>query len=97
MENISLKWPGGRRAWPADHDVLPIIIPTHRNGPAFHLGDAAGLHWIDITYKWDREPTDGPPAVLVGGNGDFISDMHAKIRYAWDGIITDGINNVGRA
>jgi hypothetical protein len=93
LEEISLTGPEGL-AWPADRNVLPAILPLHRDGPAFHLWDGAGLRGVDITYNWTEEPEAGPPAVLVSGVGVYISNM--RIRYAWDGILTDGAHNVGR-
>jgi hypothetical protein len=81
-------------AWPADVDSMPTIVPLHRDGPAFHMGQGASLQGLDITYEWQAEPEDGPPAVLISGIGCLVRDM--RIRYAWDGILTDGVNNVGR-
>lgn len=93
LENIGVSGPAVG-AWPADVEALPSIIPSHRGGPAFRLLAGASLRGLDITYHWDGEPDDGPPAVLISGIGAYISDM--RIRYAWDGIMTDGQNNVGR-
>jgi hypothetical protein len=81
-------------AWPADIDALPSILPTHRDGPAFHLLAGGGLAGLDITYNWDKEPESGPPAILISGVGVSVRDT--RIRYAWDGIMADGENNVGR-
>lgn len=82
-------------AWPADVDALPSILPRHHDGPALHLLAGASLQGLDITYDWlGLEPTEGPPAVLISGIGCLVRDM--RIRYAWDGILTDGISNVGR-
>jgi len=93
LKNIVLRGPEGA-AWPADIDSLPSIIPTHRDGPAFHLTAGAALRGLDITYHWDSEPEHGPSAVLVSGIGVYISNV--RVRYAWDGILTDGEHNVGR-
>lgn len=81
-------------AWPADVEALPSILPAHQSAPAFHLLAGGSLRGLDITYHWPKEPPSGPPAVLIGGIGCYVSNM--RIRYAWDGIITDGKNNVGR-
>lgn len=94
LENISLSGLTGG-AWPSDMEALPVLVPTHRNGPAFRLGAGGAIHWVDIDYQWDKEPSVGPPAILITGTGALISNI--RIRYAWDGIITDGVNNVGRA
>jgi len=93
LENIALTGPGGG-AWPADVDALPTLVPTHRDGPAIHLLAGGALHHLGIAYEWAAEPETGPPAVLIGGIGAFIS--HVKIMYAWDGILADGKSNIGR-
>jgi len=93
LNKISMMGPEGA-AWNADADVMPSIIPTLRNGPAFRLKDGAALGGLDITYKWDKKPTNGPAAVMIAGVGDYIHNM--RIRYAWDGIMANGKNNVGR-
>lgn len=84
----------GFRAWPADVDVLPSIRPIHRDNPAIILGKGGAIRGIDITYKWEKEPENGPPAVLIKGVGAVVRDV--RIRFAWDGISTDGEHNVGR-
>ena len=94
LENVAVSGPAGG-AWPADADALPSVFPTHRDGPAFHLLAAGALHSLDITYHWQEEPDNGPPAILLGGIGAYISNV--RIRYAWDGILADGESNVGRA
>ena len=93
LENVAVNGPAGG-AWPADIDALPSILATHRDGPAFHLLAGGALHGIDIDYKWEEAPSDGPPAVLISGIGVYVSNV--RIRYAWDGILTDGKSNVGR-
>lgn len=92
LDGISLTGPPGG-AWPADNDVLPAILPTHVEGPTFHMKAGAGLHWIDITRESNHDQPAGP-AVLISGIGVFVSNM--RIRYAWDGILSDGQSNVGR-
>jgi hypothetical protein len=82
-------------AWPADIDTLPSILPAHRDGPAFRLKAGGVLQGIDISYQWRSEPTSGPAAVVLSGIGCVVRDT--RIRYAWDGIVADGTNNVGRA
>lgn len=81
-------------AWPADVDTLPSILPAHTDGPAFHLLAGGSICGIDITYSWKDNPTSGPPAILISGIGATVRDT--RIRYAWDGIIADGVNNIGR-
>ena len=84
----------GVGTWPADVDTLPSIIPIHRDKPAIIIGKGSFLHGIDITYKWEVEPTNGPAAVLITGVGAVVRDV--RIRYAWDGILADGEHNIGR-
>ena len=93
LENVALAGPEAG-AWPADVDALPSILPTHRDGPAFHLLAGGGLSGIDVTYRWQAEPESGPPAVLISGIGACIRNV--RVRYPWDGILTDGEHNVGR-
>ncbi len=95
IERLGLSAAGANlRAWPADADVMPAIIPKHRDAPAFILGAGAALAGLDITYHWRREPTTGPAAVTVAGVGVYIHNL--RIRYAWNGIVTDGRHNAGR-
>ena len=94
LENVGMFGPEAG-AWNADlNDVLPAIIPSHTDGPAFHLGAAGSLKGLDISYYGITNESGGPPAVLVSGIGVYIANM--RIRYAWDGILTDGEHNVGR-
>jgi len=94
LENVGMFGPEAG-AWNADlHDVLPSIIPSHTDTPAFHLGAAGSLKGLDITCHGITDDSGGPPAILISGIGVYIANM--RIRYAWDGIITDGEHNVGR-
>ncbi len=70
----------GDWAWPADENVLPIIVPIHRDGPAIILNGGSSLRGIDITYVWKNEPTNGPAAILITGIGATIRDI--RIRFA---------------
>lgn len=93
LENTAMVGPEGG-AWPADIDALPALVPTHRDGPCVELRAGGSLRGISIRYEWDKEPQSGPAAVLVSGIGAWISGV--KIQYPWDGIMTDGVHNVGR-
>ncbi len=94
LEGIGMTGPAVG-AWPADIDALPAILPMHHDGPAVHLLAGGSVQGLDITYDWQGgEPEDGPPAILISGIGCLVRDM--RIRYAWDGILTDGMHNVGR-
>jgi len=93
LENASLIGPDAG-AWPADTDAVPVIVPAHRDAPCVELKAGGSLKGICIRYEWDKEPEAGPPAVLVSGIGAWVSCV--KIMYPWDGIVTDGVSNVGR-
>ena len=93
LENIGLTGPTVG-AWPADINALPAIIPTHTDGPAFHLGAGGSLQGVDITCSTPDDWETGPAAVLISGIGAYV--RNCRIRYPWDGIITDGKSNVGR-
>lgn len=93
VENLAVRGPAAG-AWPADVDALPSILPTHTDGSVFRLGAGGALHGLDITCRLPGDAESGPPAVLISGIGCYISNF--RIRYPWDGIVTDGINNVGR-
>jgi hypothetical protein len=93
MKAVALTGPEGA-AWNGDLDTMPILAPEHRNGPCVQLDASAGLRGVAIRYDWSKEPEEGPPAVLVTGVGAYVSNV--KIMYPWDGILTDGVNNVGR-
>ncbi len=93
VENISITGPTPG-VWCADTDVLPTLLPTHRDTPGVHLKAGGGLEALTIRYDWEREPESGPPAVLVGGVGAYVG--YVKILYCWDGILADGVSNIGR-
>jgi hypothetical protein len=93
LEDIAITGPPAA-AWPADVDALPSILPAHHDKPAFHLLAGGSVCGIDITYSWNDNPTTGSPAILISGIGATVRDT--RIRYAWDGIIADGKNNIGR-
>ena len=93
LTNITVRGPEGA-AWPADVDALPTILPLHRDGPCFQLNAAGALRGLNIDYRWDKEPEEGPPAVLISGIGVYLSNL--RVRYPWDGILCDGKTNVGR-
>ncbi|HNT35659.1 MAG TPA: glycosyl hydrolase family 28-related protein, partial [bacterium] len=80
-------------AWPSDVESLPSILLKHSDSPGFRLLAGGSLRGLDITYR-PKEKSDGNAAVLISGIGVYIANM--RIRYTWDGILTDGINNVGR-
>jgi hypothetical protein len=93
LQNISLTGPTPG-VWCADTDVLPILVPQHRDAPCLILKAGAGIQALAIRYDWNGEPEAGPPAIVVSGVGAYLS--HVKIMYPWDGIIADGVSNIGR-
>ena len=94
LNNLVLRGPEGA-AWPADVTAMPTIVPVHRDGPAFHVLAGGALRGIGISYHWESKPEgEGPTAVLISGIGAYISNV--RIRYPWNGIMTDGKANVGR-
>ena len=93
VENISLSGPTPG-VWCADTDVLPILLPEQRDKPCIHLRAGGGLQALAIRYDWQGEPTSGPPAIVVSGVGAYLS--HVKILYCWDGVLADGVSNIGR-
>ncbi len=93
VENVSITGPTPG-VWCADTDVLPILLPKHRDAPCVLMKAGGGLQALCIRYDWEREPDSGPPAVVVGGVGAYIG--YVKIMYCWDGIMADGVSNIGR-
>lgn len=81
-------------AWCADTDALPVLVPQHRDAPGFILRAGASLQGICIRYDWKQEPESGPPAVRIQGIGAYLSRL--KLMYPWDGILADGVSNIGR-
>jgi hypothetical protein len=92
LENIGITGPPVG-AWSADVDALPQIVPAQATGPVFHMLAGGSLRGLDISYA-PGLPEERPPTVLVSGIGVNISNC--RIRYPWDAILTDGVNNVGR-
>ncbi len=93
VENVSLAGPAPG-VWCADTDTLPILLPQHRDAPCVVLRAGGGLQAMAIRYDWQKEPETGPPAVVVSGVGAYLTQV--KIQYPWDGILADGVSNIGR-
>ncbi|MBM3501202.1 MAG: hypothetical protein FJX74_21335 [Armatimonadetes bacterium] len=51
------------------------------------------MRGLDITRVGSHDEPNGP-TVLISGIGCYVSNC--RLRYPWDGIITDGKSNVGR-
>lgn len=82
--------------YPADWDVMPVIIVTHTDGPAIRCGHASSVHGLVIRYEkvnWE-DPVKYPPTILLSGVGISISNV--KTWGAYDAIIADGKSNIGR-
>lgn len=93
LENVGVTGPEVG-AWNADTDTLPILLPQHRDAPCITLRAGGSIKGLCIRYDWAKEPEAGPPAISVKGVGAYLSSL--KIMYPWDGIMTDGVSNVGR-
>ncbi len=82
-------------AYVSDASVLPVLLPESMKGPCLSLDAGAAVHGLQFAYKWGgKEPSPRPAAIELKGVGCRVSDV--KIFDAWDGIMADGINNVGR-
>lgn len=81
-------------AWPADIDSLPSLLVPRLGQPALHLLAGASVQGLDFTCTGPAPERDGPPVILISGIGCYLRNL--RIRYPWDGIITDGKSNVGR-
>jgi len=81
-------------AWPADIDSLPQILAQKMDGPCFRVTAGGSIRGLAIDYIWPRDSVKGPAAILVTGGGVYLSNL--RIRYAYDGISTDAVHNVGR-
>lgn len=81
--------------WVADAMSMPKLVLETMDEPAITLGAGGGIHGFHIEYNWQGEkPSPRGPAILLTGVGPRITDL--KIHNVWDGILADGINNVGR-
>lgn len=81
--------------WPADRGPMPTFKVDHTDGPCILAKDAASLHGLNFQYdhKGEQARKFGP-AVLLSGNG--ISVTNLRIAEPYEGIMADGVTNVGR-
>lgn len=82
--------------FPADWDVMPVIIVGHSDAPAIECGHASSVHGLVIRYEnvtWEN-PTKYPPTILLTGIGVSISNV--KTWGSYDAIIADEKSNIGR-
>lgn len=81
--------------WPADRGPMPTLRVDHTDGPCITAKDAASIHGINFEYdhKGEQARKFGP-AILLAGNG--ISVTNVRISQPYEGIMADGVTNVGR-
>lgn len=81
--------------WPADKGPLPTLLVDHTDGACILAKDAASIHGINFEYDHKAQQDRGfGPAVLLSGNG--ISVTNLRIHQPTEGIMSDGITNIGR-
>lgn len=81
--------------WVADEMSMPKLVMETMDEPGITLGAGGGIHGIHMEYNWKGEkPAPRGPAILLTGVGPRMTDL--KMHHFWDGILADGINNVGR-
>ena len=81
--------------WPADRGPLPTLMVDHTEGPCIIAKDAASIHGLNFEYdhKGQKARVFGP-AILLSGNG--ISTTNLRIHQPYEGIMADGVTNIGR-
>lgn len=81
--------------WPADRGPLPTLLVDFTDGPCIHARDASSVHGISFEYdhKGEQARKFGP-TVLMSGNG--ISLTNLRIHQPYEGIMADGVSNIGR-
>ncbi len=83
-------------AWVADDVSLPTLLPEAADGPCIRMKGGASVSGLHFFYDWKNEPPSArPPALELAGTGCRVSEV--KIHGAWDGIMADGVSNIGRA
>ena len=83
-------------AWVADEQALPTLLPEAMDGPCLRLQAGGAVHGLQFWFDWGTaKPSPRPPAIELAGVGCRVTET--KIFGAWDGIMADGTNNVGRA
>lgn len=83
-------------AYVSDEQALPTIIPEAKDGPCIRLLNGGSVHGMQIFFDWGTaKPSPRPAAIELSGVGCRVTEI--KIFGAWDGIMADGKNNVGRA
>lgn len=81
--------------WPADRGPMPTIRVDFTDGPCIHAKDAASIHGINFEYDHKgEEARKFGPTVLLSGIG--ISITNVRIHQPYQGIMADGVTNIGR-
>lgn len=81
--------------WPADAGPMPTIKVDHTDGACITAGNAASIHGINFAYDHKGELARKFGAtILLAGNG--ISVTNLRIADPYEGIMADGVTNVGR-
>lgn len=81
--------------WPADRGPMPTFRVDHTDGPCILALSAASLHGLNFQYdhKGEQARKFGP-TVQLSGNGISITNL--RIADPYEGIMADGVTNVGR-
>lgn len=81
--------------WPADSGPMPTLKVDHTDGPCIAAGAAASIHGINFAYdhKGEQARKFGP-TILLAGCG--ISITNVRIAEPYEGIMADGVTNIGR-
>lgn len=81
--------------WPADSGPMPTLRVDHVDGPCINAGSAASIHGINFEYNHKGQPAlKFGAAILLTGNG--ISVTNVRINECYDGVMADGVTNIGR-
>ncbi len=83
-------------AWNSDSPAVPVLTLTNREQPGLRLEAGGAVHGLMLDTHWGGQPIGPrPPAIELSGVGCRVTET--KIWNAWDAIMADGKNNVGRA
>lgn len=81
--------------FPADRGPMPTFLVDHTDGPCIITRDAASIHGVSFQYDHKGEKARKFGAtILLAGNGISISNV--RIADPYEGIMADGVTNVGR-
>lgn len=81
--------------WPADSGPMPTFRVDHTEGPCITAGAAASIHGINFEYDHKGQVARKfGPTILLTGCGISISNV--RISQPCEGIMADGVTNIGR-